>query len=67
MQQLFPYIVTRYVRISELSEPDTRSWEDMTQTPNLESGGGGLEKLGNIPEPELPSSETPPPLGLRSG
>ena len=39
---------TNYVRISELSEPDTHSGEDMTQTPNLESGGGP-EKLGNIP------------------
>ena len=31
---------TNYVRISELSKPDTRSQEDMTQTPNLELGGG---------------------------
>ena len=57
---------TNYVRITELSEPDTRPREDMAQAPNLESDSGP-EKLGNIPEPELPSSETPPPLGLRSG
>ena len=55
-----------YVRIPELSESDARLREDMTQTPNLESDSGP-EKLGNIPEPELPSSETPLPLGLRSG
>ena len=55
-----------YVLISELSKVDTRSREDMTQTPNLESGGGP-EKLGNIPEPELPSSEASLPLGIRSG
>ena len=30
---------TNYVRISELSEPDTRSREDMTQTRDSESGG----------------------------
>ena len=57
---------TNYVRISELSELDTRSWEDMTQTPNFKSGDGP-EKLGHIPEPELPSSGAPLPLGLRSG
>ena len=57
---------TNYVRIAELSEPDTRSREDMTQTPNIESGNGP-EKLGNIPEPEPPSLEAPLPLGLRSG
>ena len=56
---------TNYVRITELSEPDTRPWEDMTQTPSLESGGGP-EKLGNIPEPELPSPEAPLPRGVRS-
>ena len=33
---------------------------------NLESGSGP-DLLGNIPEPELQSSETLPPLGLRSG
>ena len=49
-----------YVQIPELSEPDTRSPEDMTQTMNLESDSGP-EKLGNIPEPELPSSEVPLP------
>ena len=55
-----------YVRILELSGPDTRLREDMAQASNLESDSGP-EKLGNIPEPELPKSETPPPLGLRSG
>ena len=29
-----------YVRIFELSEPDTRSRKDTTQTPNLRSGDG---------------------------
>ena len=57
---------TNYVRIPELSEPDTRLREDMAQASNLESDSG-LEKLGNIPEPELPSSEASLPLGLRSG
>ena len=57
---------TNYVRISELSEPDTHPREDMTQTPNLESGGGP-KKLGNIPEPEPPTSEASLPLGLRLG
>ena len=55
---------TNYVRIPELSEPDTRLREDMAQTLNLESGSGP-DLLGNKPEPELPSSETLPPLGLR--
>ena len=57
---------TNYVRIPELSEPDTRLREDMAQASNLESDGGP-GKLGNIPEPKLPSSEAPLPLGLRSG
>ena len=48
---------TNYVRIPELSEPDTRLREDTTQTPNLESDSGP-EKLGNIPEPELPSRKS---------
>ena len=52
-----------YVQIPELSEPDTDLWEDMAQALNLESGSGP-DLLGNIPEPELPSLETPPPLGL---
>ena len=56
---------TNYVRIPELSEPDTRLREDMAQTLNLESGSGP-DLLSNIPEPELPSSEAPLPLGLRS-
>ena len=46
---------TNYVWIPKLSEPDTRSREDMAQALNLESDGGP-EKLGDIPEPELPSS-----------
>ena len=39
---------TNYVRIPELSEPETRLREDMAQAPNLESDSGP-EKLGNIP------------------
>ena len=57
---------TNYIRIPELFEPDTRGGEDVTQALNLESSSGP-DLLGNIPEPELPSSETLPPLGLRSG
>ena len=57
---------TNYVRTNKLSEPDTRSWEDMTQTPNLESGKWP-EKLGNILESELPSPEAPLPLDVKSG
>ena len=57
---------TNYVWIPELSEPDTRLREDMAQALNLESDSGP-DLAGNIPEPELPRSETPPPLGLRSG
>ena len=41
---------TNYVRITELSEPDTRSREDVTQTPNLESGNGP-EKLATSRSP----------------
>ena len=55
-----------YVRILELSEPDTRLWEDMIQTPNLESNSRP-EKLGNILEPELGGLGAPPPLGSRLG
>ena len=55
-----------YVRIPELSESDTRPREDIALTLNLESGC--MPNLrGNIPEPKLPRSETPPPLGLRLG
>ena len=62
----YPTILrTNYVRITELSEPDTRSLEDMTQAPNLESGNGP-EKSGNISEPEPSSPEAPLPLGARS-
>ena len=57
---------TNYVRIAELSEPDTRLREDITQALNLESGSGP-DLSGNTPEPELSRLETPRPLGLRSG
>ena len=57
---------TNYVRIPELSEPDTRLQEDMAQAPNLQSDSGP-EKLGNIPEPELLSSEAPQPRNPGSG
>src|SRR3954471_21075060 len=57
---------TNYVRIPELSEPNTRLREDTTQALNLESGSGP-DLSGNIPELELPRLETPRPLGLRSG
>ena len=39
---------TNYVRIPELSEPDNRLREEMTEAPNLESDSGP-EKLSNIP------------------
>ena len=39
---------TNYVRIPELSEPDTRLREDMAQTLNLELGSGP-DLLSNIP------------------
>ena len=57
---------TNYVRIPELFEADTRLQEDITQSLKLESGSGP-DSSGNIPESELPKSETPQPLGLRSG
>ena len=57
---------TNYVRISELPKPDTRSREDMAQTPNSESGGGP-KKLGNISEPERLNSEASWPLGFGWG
>ena len=43
---------TNYVRITEISEPNTRSRENMAQTPDLESGIGP-EKSGSTPDPEL--------------
>ena len=55
-----------YVRIPELSEPDTCSQDDMTQTMNLGSDSGP-KKLGNIPEPDLLSSEALQALGTRLG
>ena len=57
---------TNYVWIPKLSEMDTHLREDMAQASNLEPDSGP-ELLGNIPESKLPSSETPLPLGLRSG
>ena len=60
----YPSILrTSYVRITELPEPDTRSREDMTQTPDLESGIGP-EKLGSTPDPELSSPEASLPQGV---
>ena len=59
---LFFILRTMFVRIPELSESDTYPREDMAQASNLELDSGP-ELWGNIPEPELPSSETP--LGLR--
>ena len=56
---------TNYVRITELSEPNTYSKEDMTQVPDLESGIGP-KRLNNTPDPELSSSEPPMPPGVRS-
>ena len=57
---------TNYVRIPELFDQDTRSWEDAALTLNPELGRI-LNPRGNIPEPELPRSETPLPRGLRLG
>ena len=57
---------TNYVRLPELSEPDTHLREDITQALNLETGSRP-DLSGNIPESELPRLETPRPLGLRSG
>ena len=59
------FLRMNYVQITELSEPDTRSREDMTQTTDLESGIG-LEKSSSTLEPELSSPEAPLPLGVRS-
>ena len=57
---------TRYVRIPDPSELDTRGGEDITQDLNLKSGDG-LDSLDSIQESKLPSSGTPWPLGLRLG
>ena len=54
---------TNYVRITELSEPNTYSKEDMTQVPDLESGIGP-KRLGNTPDPELSGLEPPVPRVL---
>ena len=57
---------TNYVQIRELSEQDTRSREDTALTLNPESGRIPNPQ-GNIPEPELPRSETPLPRDHRLG
>ena len=51
---------TNYVRIPELSEPDTRLREDITQALNLESGSGP-DLLGNIPKPDFQDRKLPRP------
>ena len=55
-----------YVWIPELSEPDTHSREDIALTLNLESCLIA-NSPSNIPEPELPRSETPLPRDRRLG
>ena len=55
-----------YVRISELAEPDTHPRKDVSRPPNLESDGGP-EKLVDIPEPELLSSEVSQTLDPKLG
>ena len=60
-----PTLRTNYVRITELSEPNTHPKEDMTQVPDLESGVGS-KGLGNTPDPELPGSKLPVPPSVRS-
>ena len=47
---------TNYVRISELEESYTCPWNDIPCPPNMESDGRP-EKLVDLPEPELLSSE----------
>ena len=61
-----PMLTKDYVRITELSEPDTRLWEDGPQVPDLELDYGS-EKLGNISEAGLLNSEALQALGLRPG
>ena len=59
----YPSILrTNYVWITELSEPNTYSKEDMTRVSDLESGIGP-KRLGNTPDPELLGSEPPMPSG----
>ena len=48
-----PILRTNYVRISELTEPDTRSREDMPQTPNLESDCGPEKCVFGVPAGKL--------------
>ena len=55
-----PTLRTNYVRITELSEPNTHPKEFMTQVPDLESGAG-RNGLGNAPDPELSGSALPVP------
>ena len=66
MQRFFLYFEDKLCPDSRALRAGTRLREDMAQASNLESDSG-LELWGNIPEPELPSSKTPLPLGLRSG
>ena len=54
-----------YVRITELSKPNTYSKEDMTRVPDIESGIGP-KRLGDTPDPELSGSEPSVPPGVRS-
>ena len=56
---------TNYVRITELSKPNTYSKEDITRVPDLESGIGP-KRSGDAPDPELPGSEPFVPPGVRS-
>ena len=57
---------TNYVRIPKLPKPDTHSREDTALALNPESGRIPNPQ-GNIPEPELPRSETPLPRDLKLG
>ena len=62
-----PFLLrTKYARIPDLFEPDTRLREDNTQSLNLESGSGpGFS--GHTPELELSKLGIPRPLDPRSG
>ena len=55
---------TNYVRITELSKPNTPPKEDMTQVPDLESGVGP-KGLGNTLDLELSGSVLPVPPGVK--
>ena len=60
-----PTLRTNYVRITELSEPNTHPKENLTQVPDLESGVGP-KGLVNTPDPKLSGSALPVPPGVRS-